>query len=487
MFHQLRPVPDTPPRAVLYLRQSISRDDSISLELQEIAARDYCLRQGYHVVAREADPGISGRTWKRPAVQRVMAMIEEGRADVIVLWRWSRLSRSRKDWAVAADRVEVAGGRIESATEPNDPTAAGRFARGVMTELAAFESERIGESWKEVHQSRLARGLAPNGSPRFGYVFDKADSIHKPHPVDGPALTSAYERYVAGESFYAIVETFNARGLVTIKGGPWSVRSLQRCMDHGFGAGMIRWGDQLVAGVHEALVGPELWQSYLDRRATARSRPPITRRSQYLLSGLVRCGKCGAGMTGQPHPLGPKFRCNRSKMYGKAGCPGAYINMSVLERRVRAWLEEVRDSVDAAAEAVDRSAAVRLSADAEARRLAAAVGRVDAALQRLTVQLAEELVPESAYQAARDELLGKRSGLVDRLEEVGRTVRRPVADPASTAGDLLESWEEGLSVEVRREMLRALIEKIVVTTNGQTTAKGVAGGSSTAKIEILPV
>ena len=44
-------------------------------------------------------------------------MIEHGQADAIVVWRWSRVSRNRLDWAVAVDRVEAAGGALESATE----------------------------------------------------------------------------------------------------------------------------------------------------------------------------------------------------------------------------------------------------------------------------------------------------------------------------------------------------------------------------------
>lgn len=105
-MRNVRPVTDVAPRAVIYLRQSTHRDESISLELQETACRDYCDRMGYDIVAVRADPGISGRTWlKRPDVQRVMAAIEGGEADVIVLWKWSRLSRSRKDWALAASEV----------------------------------------------------------------------------------------------------------------------------------------------------------------------------------------------------------------------------------------------------------------------------------------------------------------------------------------------------------------------------------------------
>lgn len=93
------------PHAVLYLRQSIARKDSISLELQEDAGRRYCEQTGYQVVAVEADSGISGLTWYRPAVQRVMGMIETGEDEVIVLWKWSRLSRARHAHRVRCLRI----------------------------------------------------------------------------------------------------------------------------------------------------------------------------------------------------------------------------------------------------------------------------------------------------------------------------------------------------------------------------------------------
>ena len=129
-MRNLRPVTAAQPRAIIYLRQSVAKDDSISIEMQEIACRDYCDRMGYAVVDVKDDPGISGRLWtKRPKVQLVMDALERGEADVVVLWKWSRLSRSRKDWALAIDRADLAGGRIESATEPIDTaTASGRFA-----------------------------------------------------------------------------------------------------------------------------------------------------------------------------------------------------------------------------------------------------------------------------------------------------------------------------------------------------------------------
>jgi site-specific DNA recombinase len=489
MAGRLRPVPDTPPRAVLYLRQSISHDDSVSLELQEAAGRDYCAREGYQVVAVLADPGISGRTWKRPAVVRTLEMIETGEADVVVLWKWSRLSRSRRDWALAADRADVAGGRIESSTESVDiGTATGRLTRGMLVELAAFESDRIGEVWKEVHKSRLSRGLVPNGNPRYGYVWDRDADMHVPHPVDGPALREAYERYVAGESFYAIVQWLNRRGLRTTNDSPWSSRILISVMDRGFGAGQIVWGNQTVAGAHEAVVPPDLWQAYLDRREANRSVAPRSKSSKYLLSGMVKCAQCGGPMSGGASPQGPRFRCNRNRDHGQApdtGCTGGYVQMHVVETAVFDWLQEHVANVEAVAAAAERTSATKVSADADARRAAQSVTRVDEQLKRLTLQMTEGLVPDDVYVSVRDELLEQRAGFEAQLEESGRLSRRAAVDTIEVAEGLIEGWRH-LQVSVRRTMLGVLIERVEVATSRAKGAGTGNGGVSRATVVIVP-
>jgi DNA invertase Pin-like site-specific DNA recombinase len=163
-------------------------------ELQLTAITDHCARSGYVLVDVVEDLDLTARFWRRRQAERVVGMIESGDADVIVLWKWSRLARNRRDWAVALDRVEVAGGKLDSATEPIDATtSSGRLARGMLAEFAAFESDRIGDVWKEVHARRTKQGLPANGKPRFGYRV--VDGVHRPGPGDSarswPTCTAA--------------------------------------------------------------------------------------------------------------------------------------------------------------------------------------------------------------------------------------------------------------------------------------------------------
>lgn len=462
-------------RAALYLRQSIAREDSISLELQEAACRAHCERRGYDVVMVEADPGISGRTFNRPAVRRVMQAVEDRGVDVVVLWKWSRLSRSRRDWAVAADAVDVAGGRIESATEDIDvSTSHGRLARGMLVEFAAFESERIGDQWKEAHARRVRKGLPATGKPRFGYR--RAGEGFEPDPETGPLLAELYRRYIAGESAYQLVKWLNDQGSRTVagygtSGGDWSRRSVQRMLDSGFGAGLIRYHGELLPGVHEPVITAEEWEDY----QAARRRRAITRgseRSQYLLSGLVRCS-CGATMNAGQFgwQRAPKYRCKAAQE--KRTHTGGYVMAGVLETAVLDWMRGLVADLTAATNTTVEIEAKRERTQLNVGRLHAEVTAAEQSITRLTVQYAEGKIPEIAYTSALPELETKRDRLLARItaaEAEARTL------PASVeqVSDLLAVWDI-LGVEQRREALRGLISHVKVFP-----------GRPKSRVEVIP-
>lgn len=441
-------------RAILYLRQSTHREESISLELQEHEGREYAKRRGYEVIGVESDPGISGRTWNRPAVQRVMSMIEARDADVIVLWKWSRLSRSRLDWAVAADRVQVAGGRIESATEPLDTsTSTGRLARGMLTEFAAFESERMGDVWKESHARRIRSGMPANGKPRFGYLYDREKGF-APDALSGPVLAEAFRRYISGESVYSLVQWLNAGPTRPVGGygvksdGLWSDRTLRRVMDSGFAAGFINVAGERFPGKHPAIVTPEQWDAYQE----ARQRRRVYRRAErspYMFSGLVRC-QCGSPMTAGQFGAQrtPKYRCKAS--HDKRTHAGGYVMASVLEDKILAWLRkrvaQINDDL-ISLQSGPRPKRVT-SALVFDQRIAAVNGKID----NLTEMRVEAGIPQSTYARLRDQYIAERGALeaAKLTAAVGERVT-----PASIVPDLLANWDRLTPVEVR-EILRTL-------------------------------
>lgn len=483
---RLAAVPDQPPRAILYLRQSTHRDDSVSLELQETAGRDYCARAGYHVVDVVADPGRSGRTFKRRRVVETFERVESGEADVIVLWKWSRLSRRRIDWAIAVDRVESIGGRIESATEPADvATAAGKLQRGMLGEFAAFESDRIGEVWQEVHSRRVRMGLPANGKPRWGYtrvdgtftLIGAAGPTHVrgmfvPDPTTGPVLASLYRRYAAGEPAQHLTEWLRANGYRSngadysaTGASEWTFGVLLKMLDRGFGAGLLYSKGQLLPGAHEPVITPGEWQAYLDRRAERRRQPSRGKASKYPLSGLVECARCDRpmypGLYGEQRQ--PKYRCETAAKRGKEACVGGYIMATFIEDEVRRWVEAHAADLDKTAAAMEGRRTRALVAEQDRTRLEREVVRLDEALTRLTIDRASGLVPETAYAAARDQLAERHAALTAQIEQCGIEARRHAKpDPAIFRG-LANEWDT-LPVAAKRETLGSLIRRIRVRT-----------------------
>lgn len=468
---RLRPVPDAPSRAVAYIRVSKERDEMISPELQATAIADHCARLGYVLVETLSDIDSTGRFWKRRQVERAVAMIEGGEADVLVVWKVSRVARNRRDWAIAVDRVESAGGRLESATEPLDATTStGRLARGMLAEFAAFESERIGDTWRETHARRLKAGLPINGKARWGYTY--ANGRHSPDPEVAPVLAEVYRRYVAGESVYALVRWLNAEGHRTAAGytaggpGPWSDRTLRRMLDSGFGAGILQVGDRHQLGTHEPVIDAATWRAYLAARESRRV-VRSSERSVYVLSGLVRC-HCGAAMTSSSKTgATPRLRCTAAKEQGRH--PGGYVEMHIVESAVLRWLEQHAADVTTAAQAKLAQQRRTRRAVTDVKALARDVVEIDKQLAKLTRQYVADVIPEKAYVDSRDELTAERDALARRLRQA--EAEADAAPSGIIARQLAEEWAT-LAVEHRRTLLRQLIERVDVgpATAGERVA-----------------
>lgn len=416
-------------RAVAYIRVSQTHEGMISPELQMEAISDHCARRGFQVVETLQDLDRTGRLWRHRQVDHAVAMIERGDADVIVVWRWSRVSRNRLDWAVAVDRVEAAGGRLESATEAFDTsTSSGKLARGILAEMAAFESDRVGDTWRDVHARRVSQGLPAQGKQEFGYR--KHNGRYVPDPRTGPILAGLYQRYVDGESMNSLVRWMNVQRLRKVwpkrTGTVWAYNTVARILDSGFAAGYIRHRGQLLPGAHPPLITEPTWQAYQARRAaTAHIQHPLV--DDFLLTGIVWCG-CGGQMAvaytsarGNAH-----YRCPDH--------PAQHAGMVIARRRaddlVRSWLATlVTDMTTQAAVAGDLETFARCQA-----------ARAAAAREQIVTALAD--ARDAAWRSLD-------------------AARAPVSDPPALAAALLEDWTV-LDAAQRRRRLAALATRVVI-------------------------
>jgi len=429
---------------------------------------DYAEQRGYVVVEWVEALDESASRSRSPWWARLDAAVEKiegGQADVILVWRLSRAARHRRRWAVAADRVDVAGGSIESATEQIDArTSTGRLARGMLAELAAWEADVKSEIWKETVERRRRVGLAHSTYPRLGYrIVDRA------YVVDDDTTETAaglYRRFIAGDGAVQLASWLNRSGVLQPRsGGRWEPKTVRRFLDSGFAAGKLRVGDSYIEGAHPAIIDERTWRAYLRAREARRTTPARLVTPSHALSGLVRCPGCDralrvkrmparAGNHDRPgRPRRPMLSCETF------GCERrGYVSADRAVRSVLDWLRPLAQDVDVSRAVLAAAAAQRAVAKTDRTRLRRKAAQIDTQLTRLTLDLTAGVVRPKEYTATRDALLAAQADVEAALAALESVTERPPPSPRRVAR-LLDAWGE-MSDVGRNRALRELIARV---------------------------
>lgn len=487
-----------------YIRVSTWREEKISPEIQRQAIEQWARRTRRRIVEWVPDLDASGRNFKRKIMQCIEAC-EAGRARGVAVWKFSRFGRNMLGTKINLARLEDAGGELESATEPVDAhTAVGELQRDMLFAFAAFESNRAGEQWRETHALRIAAGVPATGRGRFGYlwtprkVWDPESPTgwrtqpegYMPYLDHAPVVDEMYERKSTDHDGFAAISLWlnDDLGIYTTRGNPWSVSSTRRYLDSGFAAGLLRIHDpdcrcpyrtkrgtrsqctegrmMYVPGTHSALITPDRWQDYKERRAETKSTPPRARRVLYPLSALLRHGYCRSHLTAATGRIGGQlirgysYTCTMHNNVSKALCPdGIHVQRSRVETGVLEWLRAELDTP--IGDTASKQLAPTTTAPT-ARDVSADLARVEKALARAATSHAKGLYDDDEYMAARDALRAEREALLARQQRTAEVAALPSrADVLEVVAQLVETWDLLTPVEANR-LLRRAAHRVVV-------------------------
>jgi DNA invertase Pin-like site-specific DNA recombinase len=460
-------VPNQQPLVIGYVRVSQAREEMISPELQRTAIEDFCHRRGYVLADIVEDLDATGRNFARAGIQHCLGMVESGEVAAIVVWKFSRFGRHRRDWAINLDRVESVGGALLSATEQIDTTTStGRLTRGMLAEIAAWESERIGEQWKETQERRRKLGLTHNGGARVGYAIDE-NGHYFVDEVLRPLIVEAYRMYVGGASQWDVANWLNNNGVKNSQGRLWGQRTLSNYLESGFAAGLLHTytPDAHYPGTHDPIINKLMWEQYLRARRMRRKVPPHAVRRVTELSGLIFCASCGGRLASTAN-AGKKrqLRCQSSKKKQQCDQPIRTVRYDNLLQSITQWLFGLSSSIDARADIDVTRSSNKIIERNELKRLNREILKLDESLTRLTVDLANGLVPSSAYAAARDEILTRKNQLqvtVDSMSQRQEQMRKPL--PANLQRD----WAL-MDMKTKNSILRTMIDHIEVSKSNRS-------------------
>ncbi|MCX5209701.1 recombinase family protein [Kitasatospora sp. NBC_00240] len=498
----LLPADDELTPAIGYIRVSLAREEMISPELQRKAISDWAKRTGHRIVDWVEDLDKSGRNFKRK-IMSVIERVEAGEASVIAVWKYSRFGRSRTGVPANLARVEKVGGELLSATEEIDArTSIGRFQRGMIMEMNAFESDRAGEQWSETHRWRRDQGLPATGRKRFGYIWHPRkvyapdgtitlqQERYEPDVALMDTVTDLYKRYCAGTGFATLAANLNEAGHRTVSGGLWSDRTICLYMDSGFAAGYLRSHDpdckvipyrsscpahrlhKHPTNAHPSIISDDLWQQYRDRRAFTKNAGPHARKARYPLTSLARCGLCGGAALRSSNGKGyASFVCTARVRKGPLACSGVTVGVSIVEAAVREWLEGLAAEVDAEARTlpVPRPAHAVLAPTVEQQRAKAEVEieRLERAVSKhMRVYAMSETEDqdgslEREYLATLGDLRRDKAAATARLAALGEAPTelqsaKMRATVVPLIPSLLDDWDS-----MRPERINVLLRRII--------------------------
>jgi DNA invertase Pin-like site-specific DNA recombinase len=301
-------------RCAVYTRKSTEdglEQEFNSLDAQYEACAAYALSQRHEgwVLLKERydDGGFSGGNMERPGLKRLLADVEAGRIDIILLYKIDRLTRSLTDFSRIVDVLDRAKASFVSITQSfNTTTSMGRLTLNMLLSFAQFEREVTGERIRDKIAASKRKGLWMGGPVPLGYEVMDRKLMAK--PTEAEQVRHIMRRYLVVGSVPALVQELEREGYRTKvqrrtsgphKGGCLYRRgTIYHLLSNRIYRGMTVHKGTAHAGEHEPIVDEDLFEQV--QRKLADNASGSSRRRKHrqpsLLTGKLFDGE-GRAMT----------------------------------------------------------------------------------------------------------------------------------------------------------------------------------------------
>ena len=467
-------------RIATYTRISTDEDrQPFSLGAQQERLDAYAQSQdSWRVVARYSDQA-SGATLDRPGLNRALADARSGVFELLLVYRVDRLSRNVRQLAQLSEELDKVGVALRSATEPFDTSsAAGKMMLQMLGVFAEFERRTIVDRITAGMERAASQGRWVSGRPPYGYTWDKDAKMLIPEPAQAEIVRRIFSMYVEEHmGADAIGHVLAAEGHGSRNGIPFAAPAVLQVLSNPLYAGKITFRGEVYEGLHDPLIGNDASEAAA-RILSERGESQALKRghaSDYLLSGVVRCGRCerafiGTSAKGRSR-LYHYYTCSTRYRYGTSRCDADRLPREALEEAVIEQMAEVYQDSSLVADALaeDKAAERHIVAEA-ARRIATlrqelagarrALDRYFAAFEDGSLAASDCQHRIRTLNERLDALIAEEQRLEAELRD--RRSEAPTADEiAQWAAALPELLTVG-SAQQRKALVRKLVKEIRV-------------------------
>lgn len=377
----------------IYARQSVYREDSLSIESQIEHCKHETKNNEYVVYE---DRGYSGKDTDRPQYRKMIEDIKGGKISHVVVYKLDRISRSILDFTIMANEFIHYNVEFISCNEKFDTsTPMGRAMLNICIVFAQLERETIQLRVTDAYRSRSKLGFFMGGKAPYGYsitdtiVDGKRTSKYVEEPIESEHIRLMYKMYAdPSNSLGDIVKYFNEHGIKHNRGKQWNTSRISEMLKspvyvkanadiYSFflnkGTEMINPvtdfigengcyiykkdnntsrcssvlnNKMLVIAPHKGIISSELWLKCRMRCMNNKQSTKTNKPHNSWLLGKVKCGNCGnrLNIAKSNTKMGRYFICGTMLATKKASCQGtgSTIYATTLEEYI---LQRIRDKL----------------------------------------------------------------------------------------------------------------------------------------------
>jgi site-specific DNA recombinase len=483
-------------RSGIYLRIS---DDKEGLELGVGRQQEDCLslsdrlHRVVYKIYKDNDISASTRSRKtRPDYQRLLEDARAGLIDTIIAYTSSRLTRRPRENEDLITLAEEYGIEFRYVASPSFDlnTAAGRLVARTLAAVDANQAEATAELIARKKLEKATKGQYMGGARAYGFegpikneqgVLVNKGRINIAVIEEEKAVwLDCVQRVIAGERESDLLRDLNARGIYSSTGTPWQVGNLKHvllrrrfvefdatghpadcpCLANAEGNGTL---------THKGVEHRAVWPAFISQETHAQLAAAFEVHAQpwahgllqgrkYLLSGLAVCGRCGTPMYGQARTIDEnrkqrRYRCRGRDNHGmRLGCGKVFRDEAALNEFITAAVFERFDSPDVA----------RILAPKEDEERAAALSQQLAGQKAHRKQLVAEYGRGEHEKQDYKIMLGAADEAIEKTQAELATLHASKVAGTIPAHGLLEEVWDASSLEWRRNVIRLVVERVVV-------------------------
>jgi site-specific DNA recombinase len=414
--------------------------------------RKLAATRGWTVRGEYVDNDVSAWSGKRrPEYERMVTDLRDGLVDAVIVYNLDRLTRrpvELEEFIAVCEQVSVRD--VATVTADIDlGTDDGLFMARIFAAFGAKESGRRSARIKRKMEQNAQAGLPHGGSTRpFGYADDMVTIV----PAEAAIIRTLAKRFLAGESLRSLATWLDDTGVKTVTGQPWRTPTLRTMLASGRIAGLREFRGEIVATAQwKPIITPrqrELILALMDSRKVSGRRSP----RRYLLSGMLRCGKCGTRLYSSARAETRRYVCLNGPDHD--GCGRLTITAQPVEELIAEAVLLRLDTPELA-----NALAGRAASDEHSAALAEQVADDKARLEELAAAYGNR-------QITMPELLAARTPIEARIRDGERQLAHVTGTPLLTelagAGKRLRRQWATLNLARQAAIVAAVLDHAVI-------------------------